>query len=148
MTAVAWNGAALITMSCPSTCSASAAGSVMSTGKTVTPLLRSGVSAASSRSSTVTSNSGAAESNCTIAWPILPAPTSVNFVAGPETIEQHYNMERPFHSCDRGRLTVVERTDDGPSLKRDLALATWSLFVGLALLLLAAGLFGTLLGVR
>ena len=44
--------------------------------------------------------------------------------------------------------TVVERTDDGPSLKRDLALATWGLFVGLALLLLAAGLFGTLLGVR
>ena len=42
----------------------------------------------------------------------------------------------------------MERTDDGPSLKRDLALATWGLFVGLALLLLAAGLFGTLLGVR
>lgn len=42
----------------------------------------------------------------------------------------------------------MERTDDGPSLKRDLALATWGLFVGLAFLLLAAGLFGTLLGVR
>ena len=42
----------------------------------------------------------------------------------------------------------MERSDDGPSLKRDLALATWGLFVGLALLLLAAGLFGTLLGVR
>ncbi|MEO7370729.1 MAG: MFS transporter [Ilumatobacteraceae bacterium] len=42
----------------------------------------------------------------------------------------------------------MERTDDGLSPKRDLALATWGLFVGLALLLLAAGLFGTLLGVR
>jgi len=42
----------------------------------------------------------------------------------------------------------MERTDDGPSLTRDLALATWGLFVGLAFLLLAAGLFGTLLGVR
>lgn len=49
--------------------------------------------------------------------------------------------------------------DDGPSVRRngsvpgpagggDLALATWGLFVGLALLLFAAGLFGTLLGVR
>ncbi len=32
--------------------------------------------------------------------------------------------------------------------KRDVALATWGLFVGLALLLFAAGLFGTVLGVR
>ena len=36
----------------------------------------------------------------------------------------------------------------GPALSRDLALATWGLFVGLALLLLAGGLFSTLLGVR
>ncbi len=42
----------------------------------------------------------------------------------------------------------MERSDDGPSLNRDIAMATWSLFVGLAMLLLAAGLFGTLLGVR
>ncbi len=42
----------------------------------------------------------------------------------------------------------MERSDDGPSLTHDIALATWGLFVGLALLLLAAGLFGTLLGVR
>ena len=42
----------------------------------------------------------------------------------------------------------MERSDDGPSLNRDIALATWSLFLGLALLLLAAGMFGTLLGVR
>ena len=42
----------------------------------------------------------------------------------------------------------MERSDDGPSLTRGLALATWGLFVGLAFLLLAAGLFGTLLGVR
>ncbi|MEP7204107.1 MAG: MFS transporter [Ilumatobacteraceae bacterium] len=42
----------------------------------------------------------------------------------------------------------MERKDDGPSFTRDLALATWGLFVGLAFLLLAAGLFGTLLGVR
>ena len=42
----------------------------------------------------------------------------------------------------------MEPRDDGPSFKRDLALATWGLFVGLAFLLLAAGLFGTLLGVR
>ncbi len=42
----------------------------------------------------------------------------------------------------------MQRNDDGPSFTRDIALATWGLFVGLALLLLAAGLFGTLLGVR
>jgi MFS family permease len=42
----------------------------------------------------------------------------------------------------------MERRDDGPSLNRDIALATWGLFVGLAFLLLAAGMFGTLLGVR
>jgi MFS family permease len=42
----------------------------------------------------------------------------------------------------------MERNDDGPSFTRDIALATWGLFVGLAFLLLAAGLFGTLLGVR
>ena len=40
------------------------------------------------------------------------------------------------------------RASDGPALRRDLALATWGLFVGLALLMLAGGLFGTLLGVR
>ncbi len=38
--------------------------------------------------------------------------------------------------------------DDGPPVGRDLALATWGLFVGMALLLFAAGLFGTLLSVR
>lgn len=37
---------------------------------------------------------------------------------------------------------------DGPALRRDLALATWGLFVGLAFLMLAGGIFGTLLGVR
>lgn len=42
----------------------------------------------------------------------------------------------------------MRAADDGPSPRRDLALATWGLFVGLAFLLLAAGLFGTLLGVR
>ncbi len=40
------------------------------------------------------------------------------------------------------------RSSDGPALRRDLALATWGLFVGLAFLMLAGGLFGTLLGVR
>jgi len=40
------------------------------------------------------------------------------------------------------------RASDGPALRRDLALATWGLFVGLAFLMLAGGLFGTLLGVR
>lgn len=39
-------------------------------------------------------------------------------------------------------------SSDGPALRRDLALATWGLFVGLAFLMLAGGLFGTLLGVR
>ena len=43
---------------------------------------------------------------------------------------------------------VSLRRSDGPALRRDLALATWGLFVGLALLMLAGGLFGTLLGVR
>ena len=37
---------------------------------------------------------------------------------------------------------------DGRELRRDLALATWGLFVGLALIMLAGGLFGTLVGVR
>lgn len=37
---------------------------------------------------------------------------------------------------------------DGRAPRRDLALATWGLFVGLALVMLAGGLFGTLLGVR
>ena len=37
---------------------------------------------------------------------------------------------------------------DGREQRRDLALATWGLFVGLALIMLAGGLFGTLLGVR
>lgn len=41
-----------------------------------------------------------------------------------------------------------ELLDDGPPVGRDLALATWGLFVGLALLLFVAGLVGTLLGVR
>lgn len=37
---------------------------------------------------------------------------------------------------------------DGREPRRDLALATWGLFVGLALVMLAGGLFSTLLGVR
>lgn len=37
---------------------------------------------------------------------------------------------------------------DGPAVRRDLALATWGLFVGLAFLMLGGGLFGTLLAVR
>jgi MFS family permease len=41
-----------------------------------------------------------------------------------------------------------ELLDDGPPVGRDLALATWGLFVGLAILLFVAGLVGTLLGVR
>ena len=45
-------------------------------------------------------------------------------------------------------MTSDARASDGPALRRDLALATWGLFVGLALLMVAAGLFGTALGVR
>lgn len=45
-------------------------------------------------------------------------------------------------------MNSVVKSDDGPALTKDLALATWGLFVGLALLLAASGLFGTLLGVR
>jgi MFS family permease len=41
-----------------------------------------------------------------------------------------------------------ELLDDGAPVGKDLALATWGLFVGLALLLFAAGMFGALLGVR
>jgi MFS family permease len=37
---------------------------------------------------------------------------------------------------------------DGPSATSSLAWATWALFVGLALMLMGAGLFATLLGVR
>ena len=51
-----------------------------------------------------------------------------------------------------GRVTAgsyeTHHVDAGPAVRRDLALATWGLFVGLAFLLLAGGLFGTLLGVR
>ncbi len=39
-------------------------------------------------------------------------------------------------------------SSDGRELRRDLALATWGLFVGLGLIMLAGGLFSTLLGVR
>lgn len=41
-----------------------------------------------------------------------------------------------------------DRVEAGPAISRDVALATWALFVGLAMLLLAGGLFSTLLGVR
>lgn len=44
--------------------------------------------------------------------------------------------------------TEPQRADAGQAITRDMALATWGLFVGLAFLLLAGGLFGTLLGVR
>ena len=39
-------------------------------------------------------------------------------------------------------------SSDGRERRRTLALATWGLFVGLALIMLAGGLFGTLVGVR
>lgn len=44
-------------------------------------------------------------------------------------------------------MTARPVEDEGPATK-DLALAIWGLFVGLALLLVASGLFGTLIGVR
>lgn len=43
---------------------------------------------------------------------------------------------------------TTDRIEAGPALSRDLALATWGLFVGLAMLLAAGGLLSTLLGVR
>ncbi|MGB8861434.1 MAG: MFS transporter [Ilumatobacteraceae bacterium] len=44
---------------------------------------------------------------------------------------------------------LSSRASDGPAFqRRDLALATWALFAGLALLMMAGGLFSTLLGVR
>ena len=45
-------------------------------------------------------------------------------------------------------MTELNRQQDGPAATRDLAMATWGLFVGLSLLMVAAGLFGTLLSVR
>jgi MFS family permease len=45
-------------------------------------------------------------------------------------------------------VTHPERQDDGPAISRDIALATWGLFVGLSFMMVAAGMFGTLLGVR
>jgi MFS family permease len=45
-------------------------------------------------------------------------------------------------------MSHPELLDDGPPVGKDLALATWGLFVGLAFLLFVAGLIGTLLGVR
>ena len=47
----------------------------------------------------------------------------------------------------RARATS-DHVGAGPAIRRDLALATWGLFVGLALLLMAGGLFSTMLGVR
>lgn len=43
---------------------------------------------------------------------------------------------------------TTDRIEAGPALSRDLALATWGLFVGLALLMAAGGLLGTLIGLR
>ena len=51
-------------------------------------------------------------------------------------------------SDERTQSHESHHVDAGPAISRDLALATWGLFVGLAFLLLAGGLFGTLLGVR
>jgi MFS family permease len=42
----------------------------------------------------------------------------------------------------------TRRDDDGPAVSASIALATWGLFAGLALLMFAGGLFATLLGVR
>jgi MFS family permease len=42
----------------------------------------------------------------------------------------------------------MDHSDAGPPIGRALALATWGLFVGFGLLMVASGLFGTLLGVR
>jgi MFS family permease len=42
----------------------------------------------------------------------------------------------------------TDRLAAGPAVSRDLALAMWGLFVGLAMLLFAGGMFSTLLGVR
>ncbi|MFZ9628887.1 MAG: MFS transporter [Ilumatobacteraceae bacterium] len=40
------------------------------------------------------------------------------------------------------------RESDGPAVSQNIALATWGLFAGLALLMFAGGLFATLIGVR
>jgi MFS family permease len=45
-------------------------------------------------------------------------------------------------------VTERNRQQDGPAATKDLALATWGLFVGLSFLMVAAGLFGTLVSVR
>jgi MFS family permease len=45
-------------------------------------------------------------------------------------------------------VTELNRQQDGPAATRDLAMATWGLFAGLSLLMVAAGLFGTLVSVR
>ncbi len=43
---------------------------------------------------------------------------------------------------------TIDRGDDGDPARQSVALATWGLFVGLALLLIGSGLFGTLVTVR
>jgi MFS family permease len=48
----------------------------------------------------------------------------------------------------RRGVSELNLQQDGPAATRDLALATWGLFVGLSFLMVAAGLFGTLLSVR
>ena len=50
----------------------------------------------------------------------------------------------PIHT---GELPVVS-ADCGPTMGSSLAWATWSLFVGLALLLVGVGLFATVVGIR
>ncbi len=69
--------------------------------------------------------------SATAAGSTLPPPT-----------EHH---ERP--AVDHLPEPIVESTGSGP-LVHSLALATWALFVGIGMLLVGAGLFGTLISVR
>ena len=53
-----------------------------------------------------------------------------------------------YRRCVTGHDLGDDLGDDGPALSRDMAMATWGLFAGLSFLMVSAGLFGTLLGVR
>ena len=54
----------------------------------------------------------------------------------------------PLPTADRTGEVPVVGADCGPSIGSSLAWATWSLFVGLGVLLIGVGLFATVVGVR
>ena len=145
---VAWNGAALITMSWPSTWAASAIGSVMSTSNARTPRERSGA-----RRSLVAVDDGDVE----LGRGRQQLHDRLADLAGAD--QRQLRGRRGIHAATvhhnsrvvlawHGRLATNGTHRRRPVPQPGHRPGDMGLFVGLAFLLLAAGLFGTLLGVR